>query len=186
MDDLVKDAYTRSRTPDQLQQPSWCCQCCRRVQHADSHAEPYAHCWRVVCTPGEINTLQGNLNWVASRQHELKHPIWAGREEALYPLCNPAASDSANLDNMAELLVRTGAEPAEALMLLVPEAYRNHPDLMKTYPEVSARCAYVRACVRVCVCVLSGTRAGQLDCRRRGDLWQAMQSVNNVCMCVCT
>jgi glutamate synthase (ferredoxin) len=34
------------------------------------------------------------------------------------------------------LQVRTGTEPAEALMLLVPEAYRNHPDLMKTYPEV--------------------------------------------------
>lgn len=32
--------------------------------------------------------------------------------------------------------VRTGVEPAEALMALVPEAYRNHPDLVKTYPEV--------------------------------------------------
>lgn len=41
-------------------------------------------------------------------------------------------------DRVAELLVRTGFEAPEALMLLVPEAYRNHPDLMKTYPEVSA------------------------------------------------
>ncbi len=56
--------------------------------------------------------------------------------QALTPLCNPSASDSANLDNVAELLVRTGTQPAEALMLLVPEAYRNHPDLTKTYPEV--------------------------------------------------
>lgn len=47
-----------------------------------------------------------------------------------------AESDSANLDHMAELLVRTGMEPQEALMLLVPEAFRNHPDLMKEYPEV--------------------------------------------------
>jgi glutamate synthase (ferredoxin) len=37
---------------------------------------------------------------------------------------------------MAELLVRTGFEPQESLMLLVPEAFRNHPDLMKEYPEV--------------------------------------------------
>jgi hypothetical protein len=34
--------------------------------------------------------------------------------------------------------VRTGVEPSEALMALVPEAYRNHPDLVKTYPEVGA------------------------------------------------
>lgn len=39
-------------------------------------------------TPGEINTLQGNLNWVASRQAELSHPIWAGRESDLLPLCD--------------------------------------------------------------------------------------------------
>jgi glutamate synthase (ferredoxin) len=50
---------------------------------------------------------------------------------------NPnSASDSANLDRVAELMVRTGYDPTEALMLLVPEAYRNHPDLMKEYPEV--------------------------------------------------
>jgi len=97
---------------------------------------PLAQPFRVLGHNGEINTLQGNLNWVASREHELKHPIWQGREEALTPLCSAAQSDSANLDNLAELLVRTGTEPAEALMLLVPEAYRNHPDLMKTYPEV--------------------------------------------------
>lgn len=35
-----------------------------------------------------------------------------------------SASDSANLDRVAELLVRTGMDPQEALMLLVPEAYR--------------------------------------------------------------
>jgi hypothetical protein len=55
---------------------------------------------------GEINTLQGNLNWVASREHELTHPAWHGRESALLPLCNAANSDSANLDNVAELMVR--------------------------------------------------------------------------------
>lgn len=46
-------------------------------------------------------------------------------------------SDSANLDNVTELLVRSGTPVEEALMALVPEAYRNHPDLMKNYPEVT-------------------------------------------------
>lgn len=80
--------------------------------------------------------MQGNINWVASREHELSHPNWHGREEELCPIADAAASDSANLDRVAELLVRSGFQPSAALMLLVPEAYRNHPDLMKTYPEV--------------------------------------------------
>lgn len=57
---------------------------------------------------GEINTLQGNLNWVASREHSLTAPVWHGREAELLPLCNAAESDSANLDHMAELLMRSG------------------------------------------------------------------------------
>lgn len=101
----------------------------------------------VALAAGEINTLQGNLNWIASRQTELEHPVWAGREGQLLPLCNAAESDSANLDHVAELLVRTGFDPQESLMLLVPEAFRNHPDLMKDYPEVSI--ASWAACVRV-------------------------------------
>ena len=35
---------------------------------------------------GEINTLQGNLNWVASREHSLNHPVWGGREHEFLPL----------------------------------------------------------------------------------------------------
>lgn len=84
---------------------------------------------------GEINTLQGNLNWMSSRQHNLKHPLWEGLEKELMPLCDPSRSDSANLDMTAELLVRTGVAAEEAMMVLVPEAYRNHPDLMREYPE---------------------------------------------------
>ena len=56
---------------------------------------------------GEINTLQGNLNWVASREHSLTHPAWDGREADFLPLTSPAASDSANLDMLAEFLVRS-------------------------------------------------------------------------------
>ena len=60
---------------------------------------------------GEINTFQGNLNWVASREHSLSNPVWGGREEEFLPLCNSGESDSANLDHVAELLVRTGVAP---------------------------------------------------------------------------
>jgi glutamate synthase (ferredoxin) len=98
---------------------------------------PLAQPMRFLGHNGEINTLQGNFNWVASREAELTHPVWNGREPELTPLCDMGVSDSANLDRVAELLVRTGREPAEALMALVPEAFRNHPDLQKQYPEVA-------------------------------------------------
>ena len=88
------------------------------------------------CCAGEINTLQGNLNWMASREHSLKNEVWHGREEELLPVCNSKESDSANLDHVAEIMMRTGVDPCEALMVLVPEAYHNHPELSKNYPEV--------------------------------------------------
>jgi glutamate synthase (ferredoxin) len=97
---------------------------------------PLAQPMRFLGHNGEINTLQGNLNWVASREHSLTHPIWHGREHEFLPICNQAESDSANLDHLAEYCVRTGVDAQQTLMMLVPEAYRNHPDLQKTYPEV--------------------------------------------------
>ena len=52
------------------------------------------------------------------------------------PICNQAESDSANLDHMAEYCVRTGVDANQTLMMLVPEAYQNHPTLLRKYPEV--------------------------------------------------
>lgn len=92
--------------------------------------------YTVFLISGEINTLQGNLNWVSSREHSLTHPVWDGREEEFLPICNQAESDSANLDHIAEYAVRTGVDANQTLMMLVPEAYRNHPDLKEQYPEV--------------------------------------------------
>lgn len=40
----------------------------------------------------------------------------------------------------AQLLIRSGRNPEEALMILVPEAYKNHPTLTIKYPEVLLNC----------------------------------------------
>lgn len=68
-------------------------------------------------TAGEINTLQGNLNWVASREHSLTHPAWDGREADFLPLTSAASSDSANLDMLAEFLVSAKAEHVSGVCL---------------------------------------------------------------------
>jgi glutamate synthase (ferredoxin) len=84
---------------------------------------------------GEINTLLGNVNWMMAREAELASSVWSDRIEALKPTVNVNISDSANLDNVLELLVRSGRTPMEALMIMVPEAYKNQPDLLE-HPEI--------------------------------------------------
>ncbi|MBD2021850.1 glutamate synthase subunit alpha, partial [Leptolyngbya sp. FACHB-36] len=93
---------------------------------------------------GEINTLLGNINWMSAREADLSHSCWDGcgassqetRFNDLKPTVNAENSDSANLDNVLELLVRSGRSPQESLMIMVPEAYQNQPDLLN-YPEIT-------------------------------------------------
>jgi glutamate synthase domain-containing protein 1 len=47
--------------------------------------------------------LQGNLNWMRSREATIQSPVWRGRENEIRPFGDPKASDSANLDNAAEV-----------------------------------------------------------------------------------
>ncbi|MQL77895.1 hypothetical protein Taro_010312 [Colocasia esculenta] len=108
----------------------------RRYSTNTSPRWPLAQPMRLLGHNGEINTIQGNLNWMQSRETTIKSPVWRGRENEIRPYGNPKASDSANLDSAAELLLRSGCTPAEALMILVPEAYKNHPTLTIKYPEV--------------------------------------------------
>ncbi|HSM82521.1 MAG TPA: glutamate synthase large subunit [Nodosilinea sp.] len=97
---------------------------------------PLAHPMRLLGHNGEINTLVGNINWMVARQADLYHPVWGDRFDVLKPIVNAENSDSANLDNVMELLVRSGRSPQEALMMMVPEAYNNQPEL-DAYPEIT-------------------------------------------------
>ena len=97
---------------------------------------PFAQPMRLLGHNGEINTLLGNINWMAARENKLETPGWTEEElEGLTPIVNTHNSDSYNLDSAMELLVRTGRSIPEAAMILVPEAYRNQPDLQQ-YPEI--------------------------------------------------
>ena len=85
---------------------------------------------------GEINTLLGNITWMTARQANLSHPNWTQADiDTFNPIVNPESSDSANLDNVMELLVHSGRTPLESLTIMVPEAYKNQPDL-DPYPEI--------------------------------------------------
>lgn len=96
---------------------------------------PLAHPMRLLGHNGEINTVLGNMNWMMARESSLAHPSWGDRLETLKPIVNPDNSDSATLDNVMELLVRSGRTPLQALMIMVPEAYKNQPALAD-HPEI--------------------------------------------------
>ena len=104
---------------------------------------PLAQPMRLLGHNGEINTLLGNINWMMAREASLDHPVWdvggaslkENRLEELKPFVHIDNSDSATLDNVVELLVQSGRSPLEALMIMVPEAYRHQPDL-RNFPEI--------------------------------------------------
>ncbi len=98
---------------------------------------PLAQPMRLLGHNGEINTLLGNLNWTLAKQADLAHPNFGARMDELKPIVSAANSDSASLDNLFELLVNAGRTPMESLMILVPEAYNNQPDLL-AHPEIVA------------------------------------------------
>nr|YP_009394501.1 glutamate synthase [Vertebrata thuyoides]ARW63063.1 glutamate synthase [Vertebrata thuyoides] len=90
---------------------------------------------RCIAHNGEINTLLGNLNWTKSREPLFKEGLWQNYIEDLIPITNLFNSDSANLDAVVELLIKSGKDPEEALMILIPEAHNDQP-LLSSSPEV--------------------------------------------------
>lgn len=98
---------------------------------------PLAQPFRMLGHNGEINTLLGNINWMRARESSMSHPLWGEQLEILKPFVDADNSDSANLDNVLELLVRSGRSVLESLMIMVPEAYQNQPALTP-FPEITS------------------------------------------------
>jgi glutamate synthase (NADPH/NADH) large chain len=89
---------------------------------------PLAHPFRMICHNGEINTVQGNRNWMQARQSQLESEV-LGDLAPLMPICTPGASDSASFDEVVELLTLSGRSLPHAIMMMVPEAWENQPDM---------------------------------------------------------
>ena len=89
---------------------------------------PLAQPFRMLAHNGEINTIQGNRNWMRARQSQL-HSDLLGDIRPLLPIVTPGASDSASFDEVLELLTLTGRSLPHAVMMMIPEAYENQPDI---------------------------------------------------------
>ena len=83
-------------------------------------AQPF----RFIAHNGEINTLQGNLNWLRSSGKNFTSPYFSEEEmNLLLPIVTEGQSDSACSDNMIELLTLCGRSLPHVMMMLIPEAW---------------------------------------------------------------
>jgi glutamate synthase (NADPH/NADH) large chain len=86
-----------------------------------------AHPFRMIAHNGEINTVRGNVNWMAARHAAMSSKFLGEDLEKLWPLIVNGQSDSACFDNALELLVAGGYTLPHAMMLLIPEAWAGNP-----------------------------------------------------------
>jgi glutamate synthase (NADPH) large chain len=89
-------------------------------------AQPF----RYIAHNGEINTLQGNLNWLKAVEQRFISSFFSKEEmDMLLPIISGQQSDSACLDNMIELLLLCGRSLPHVMMMLIPEAWDGNEDM---------------------------------------------------------
>jgi glutamate synthase (NADPH/NADH) large chain len=86
-----------------------------------------AHPYRMIAHNGEINTLRGNVNWMAARQASVSSPMFGEDISKLWPISYEGQSDTACFDNALEFLVQGGYSLAHAMMMMIPEAWAGNP-----------------------------------------------------------
>ena len=86
-----------------------------------------AHPYRYIAHNGEINTVRGNVNWMNARRRTMESPLLGPDLDKMWPLIPHGQSDTASLDNALELLVAGGYPLAQAVMMLIPEAWAGNP-----------------------------------------------------------
>src|SRR6266704_124388 len=83
-----------------------------------------AHPYRFICHNGKINTVRGNVNWMAARRQAMSSELLGPDLAKMVPLIGPGQSDTACIDNALELLVIGGGYSlAHSMMMLIPEAW---------------------------------------------------------------
>ncbi len=86
-----------------------------------------AHPYRMTAHNGEINTIRGNVNWMAARQASVASDLFGDDISKIWPVSYEGQSDTACFDNALEFLVRGGYSLPHAAMMLIPEAWAGNP-----------------------------------------------------------
>jgi glutamate synthase (NADPH/NADH) large chain len=86
---------------------------------------PLAHPYRYIAHNGEINTLQGNRNWMRAREAQISTPLIPDLEKA-FPIITEGSSDTMSFDEVLELLHLGGRPIWHGVLMMIPEAWENH------------------------------------------------------------
>ena len=89
--------------------------------------------FRTIAHNGEINTIDGNRNWMRAREGTLASPIWGEAVRELSPVIWRDGSDTASIDEALELLELSGRDLLHAAMMLIPEAWESMPDMVPSW-----------------------------------------------------
>ena len=82
-------------------------------------AQPF----RVIAHNGEINTLRGNTQWMKSHEARMAHPMFGEHIEDMKPIIQQGSSDSAALDAVFELMVRTDRDLPMVKTMMIPDSW---------------------------------------------------------------
>ncbi|MDX1957679.1 MAG: glutamate synthase large subunit [Leptospiraceae bacterium] len=88
-----------------------------------------AHPYRMIAHNGEINTLRGNINWMAARQMVMESPLYGTELKRMLPIIMEGQSDTATFDTVLELLVMGGRSVPHAVMMMIPEAWSKNTEM---------------------------------------------------------
>ncbi|WP_052081377.1 glutamate synthase large subunit [Paracoccus halophilus] len=100
-------------------------------------AQPF----RMLAHNGEINTLKGNSNWMRSHEIRMASNTFGEMAEEVKPIIPAGSSDSAALDAVFEVMVRSGRSAPMTKTMLVPEAWsKATTDMPKAWADMYAYC----------------------------------------------
>lgn len=89
-------------------------------------AQPF----RCIAHNGEINTIQGNLNWWNAREKHMEKIVKERPDlTGVFPICDPFQSDSGNFDNVVDFLMRASRSIPHTMMMMIPEAWQNDTEM---------------------------------------------------------
>ncbi|WP_417465571.1 glutamate synthase large subunit [Kordiimonas sp.] len=97
-------------------------------------AQPF----RMLAHNGEINTIRGNVNWMRSHQIRMASIAFGENSEDIKPVVPKGASDSAALDAVFEVMVRSGRSAPMVKTMLVPEAWSNKDSMPEAHRAMYA------------------------------------------------
>ena len=99
-------------------------------------AQPF----RVLAHNGEINTLLGNVNWMKSHETRMAHETLGEHMESIKPVVQPGASDSAVLDSVFEVMVRSDHDLPLVKAMLIPEAWSHKSSMPQAHRDLFHYC----------------------------------------------